>query len=186
MIWPSGINGVAPFNPDPLDPIQIGADPFDSTLCDIGYDLVNAGGGAYPYRPGDALRPLVISAGLDGRFGIRFYAADQTALPTSGFMSATSSASSVMVTGSASFKSPPYWTFGSFNWPDPYWPRESMGSRVGAVLSSSADPAGDPIGVELNPSPLPPAFILNPSSDTNYVIHAGNNVSNLDESGAAP
>ncbi len=206
--WPAGANTVTPMNPDPLNPTgSTSTDPFDPTFADVGFDLANelpANSGLYPFAPGDGLRPMVISAGPDGRFGIRFHTVvppSQPAGPTSptqGIAAPLFSPSTVML-GTTSFKRPAYWMFGMFNWPDPYCPRDyplvagGPDPRRGALLNSSIDIIHDPIGVYLNtnPTPLLPTtlahpFIPHPNTDARYLKHSQDNVSNLDESGATP
>ena len=184
--WPAGANTVAPLNPDPLNPNgQPSSDPFDPTFADIGYDPAN--NGVASAAPGNGLRPMVVSAGQDGRFGIRFYAVD----PSTYLARANFSPSNIMLNSSSTTpKSPLYWTAGAFNWPDPYSPRLNPTAsnlpnpRRGAILDTSIDAVHDPIGVDLNVSP--PVFFPNPDGDNRYLLHSQDNVTNLDESGAAP
>ncbi len=195
--WPAGANAVTPLNPDPLNPLGApSSDPFDPTFADVGFDSINeqppsSGSGVYPFASGDGLRPLVISAGQDGRFGVRFYNVvppNQPPGPTSptpGISAPLFSSSTVML-GATAFRKPAYWSsFGSFNWPDPYCPREmTNASKRGALLDPTWDVTRDPIGVDLTPGMG--SFIPHPDTDQRYLLHSQDNVSNLDESGAAP
>ncbi len=152
----------------------------------MGFDVANAGGGAYPFAPNYFPRPLVVSAGPDRRFGIRFHAVDPSG--SSYTTSATRSISNVTLPA-GSFVGPSYWP-AAFNFPDPFWPRNDIGARLGAVANDVIDTTFDPIGVDLSG---PPTLIANPNPDlgrynTTNEFYQGvsqDNVSNLDESGAS-
>jgi prepilin-type N-terminal cleavage/methylation domain-containing protein len=189
--WPSGILARSPSNPDPLntnDPV--GTDAFDPTQADVGFDPVQGTFDPNPAWPGFQPKPLVISAGADQRFGVRFYSLDPA---TVGGGSPTTdpifSPSRVTLSGGSIPARPGYWPT-IFNWPDPYFPRvvtgntpiQSLAFKRGATLDPSVDTVHDPIGVELDGTGVP-SFIPNPSNDTRYALHAQDNISNLDGTG---
>jgi len=181
---PAGINSTTRFDPDPLHPAGTPpSDPLDPTQADVGYDTGNSGLGQ---------RPLVVSAGVDKRFGIRFFGVD----PSMSVSSPWFSTSAVTLSASTVPVSPLYWrnassysNFTSFAWPDPYAPRNFLNNgvdmRLGAVLDDTGtiDTVRDPIGVEYNVATA--TLIENPETDTRYFLHSQDNVSNLDESGAS-
>ncbi len=187
--WPSGIDTTAPFNVDPLNPIgSYGVDVHDPAQADMGFDVANSAGGTYPFAPNYFPRPLVVSAGPDRRFGIRFHS---VVLSSGGSYktSATASTSNVQLP-SGGFAAPSYWNT-NFNFPDPFWPRDDVDARLGAFAKDSIDTTFDPVGVDL--SSATPTLIANPdtslgSYNTNDEFYLGvsrDNVSNLDESGAS-
>jgi prepilin-type N-terminal cleavage/methylation domain-containing protein len=171
--WPSGVQAVAPFDPDPFSSMA-GTDAFDPAQADVGFDPIQTSTDALP---GFTPRPLVISGGPDGRFGLRFYTVDST-----NAQQPLASPVGFVLSGSTIPLRPGYMGLPSFNWPDPFYPRNSADRkyRLGAPLLASED---DNIGVDLTQSP--PKFIVNPSTDTRYDAHIQDNVSNLDESGAS-
>jgi prepilin-type N-terminal cleavage/methylation domain-containing protein len=170
--WPAGANTVTPLDPDPLNPFgALPTDPYDPTFADIAFYPPNV---ANPNsQPGNGLRPLVVSAGQDGRFGIRFFAAPG--------ISALFSVGAFHLNGSTNPLPPAYSPTG-FNWPDPYYPRGSFADRLGGTLILGVE--GDSIGVDINATT--PGFLPHPNTDARYLLHAQDNVTNLDESGAAP
>jgi len=183
---PSGINSTARFDPDPLHPSGTQpSDPFDPTKADVGFDIINFGN---PINlPSVGQRPLVVSAGVDGRFGIRFFG-----VTTSNVASHLFSTSAVVLTNATFPRRPLYGGSVTFEWPDPFYPRKFLPDppalqvdlRLGAVLDDSVDTISDPIGVDYSASPA--VLIPNRNSvDTNYRLHAEDNVTNLDESGAS-
>jgi hypothetical protein len=157
----------------------------------MGFDPANeipVNSGTFPFAPSYYPRPLVVSAGLDKRFGLRFHAIS----PTSGVAAGNFSTTAVTLppTATPSFKGPAYWPT-TFNFPDPFYPRSSLASRIGAVATSTLDIEFDPVGVDL--SVTPPTLIANPDNsrgsyntiDEFYIGVSQDNVSNLDESGAS-
>ena len=191
--WPGGVTNRSPFSPDPLNITNpIGTDPLDPTQADVGYDPAqNALPQPEAALPGFTPRPMVVSAGPDGRFGIRFFSLDPQSVASSPIASPIFSPSRVTLLPNGTIpRAPGYWP-SAFNWPDPFYPRV-VGSfspsqtalfRRGAILDASVDTVHDPVGVDLNVSP--PVFLANPTTDDRYARHAQDNVSNLDEAGAA-
>jgi prepilin-type N-terminal cleavage/methylation domain-containing protein len=188
---PAGINSTARFDPDPLHPSGTQpSDPFDPTKADVGFDPANAG--VAFAEPNVGQRPLVVSAGVDGRFGIRFFGVDRSLTPPISVPHFSTSA--VVLSGSPVLPLPPLYASvlpspPGFVWPDPFYPRNfllgSVDMRLGAVLDQTGtiDTVRDPIGVDYSVNPI--SLIPNPETDTNYFQHSRDNVSNLDESGAS-
>ncbi|MCY2973407.1 MAG: type II secretion system protein [Planctomycetota bacterium] len=188
---PAGINSTARFDPDPLHPSgSQPSDPFDPTKADVGFDPANAG--VAFAEPNVGQRPLVVSAGVDGRFGIRFFGVDRSLTPPISVPHFSTSA--VVLSGSPVLPLPPLYASvlpspPGFVWPDPFYPRNfllgSVDMRLGAVLDQTGtiDTVRDPIGVDYSVNPI--SLIPYPETDTNYFQHSRDNVSNLDESGAS-
>lgn len=184
---PAGINSTARFDPDPLHPSgSQPSDPFDPTKADVGFDPINI---ANPTNlPSVGQRPLVVSAGVDGRFGIRFFG-----VTVAGIASPEFSTSAITLDTTPTFpRVPVYGENLTFFWPDPFYPRNflsgSVDMRLGGILddptrTNSVDPVADPIGVEYSGNTA--TLIPNPETDTNYFQHSRDNVTNLDESGAS-
>jgi prepilin-type N-terminal cleavage/methylation domain-containing protein len=190
---PAGINSTTRLDPDPLNPSGTQpSDPFDPTKADVGYDPINAGNAVA--IPGPGQRPLVVSAGVDGRFGIRFFGV----FPNANVSTPYFSTSAVFLTTSspATTPLPPAYASAGMVWPDPFAPRNFLAGtpsnpvdmRLGGVLddptrTNTVDPVADPIGVEYSGNTA--TLIPNPETNTNYFQHSRDNVSNLDESGAS-
>ena len=180
---PAGINSTARFDPDPLNPAGTQpTDPFDPTNADVGFDPINS--------PSVGQRPLVVSAGVDGRFGIRFFGVNRAlATPVS---TPQFSTSAVVLSGGSVLPLPPAYASGvpsppGFVWPDPFYPRNFLSGtvdlRLGAVLDDTVDTVSDPIGVEYVGNSA--TLIPNTEVDARYRLHSQDNVTNLDESGAS-
>jgi len=140
--WPTGYEGVARYHPDMLSPdilvgsganvrVSITSDPLDRVGADPGMSRHFESGSVAnweSFKPGPGAFPLVVSAGLDEIFGIRFQLteADKT------------------IIGSYSVRDA-RWQGGQPNYPsvpfyftDPWYPRRSSGpppERLGGRLS---------------------------------------------------
>jgi prepilin-type N-terminal cleavage/methylation domain-containing protein len=182
---PAGINSTTRFDPDPLNPAGTQpSDPFDPTKADVGFDPVNAGN--VLAIPGPGQRPLVVSAGVDGRFGIRFFGV----FPTGNVSTPDFSTSAVILNSSTpTVPLPPLYASSGLVWPDPFAPRNFLNGnvdmRLGGVLdeTGTVDTVRDPVGILYSGATA--TFIENPETNTNYFQHSRDNVSNLDESGAS-
>jgi hypothetical protein len=179
---PSGINSTARFDPDPLHPSGTQpSDPFDPTKADVGFDPANLG--LAFAEPSVGQRPLVVSAGVDGRFGIRFFGVAINGIASPQF------STSAVVLGNSTIPRAPLYGGTTFAWPDPFYPRSflsgSVDMRLGAVLDESGivDDVIDPIGVLYSGNTA--NLIPNSETNTNYFQHSRDNVTNLDESGAS-
>jgi len=166
--WPAGYASVARTNPDPLQFPAQPTDPLDPTQADIGYDPRNNSAAAtdppvYPFAPGNAPRPLVMSAGQDGLFGVRFY------ITTSPF----DTVGSASYGATTPLRAPNYFSTG-FSWPDPYYPRDLVANRLGAPIFSGKEM----LGYDFVNSTVTDGGDLLPTS-------SNDNVSNVDESGAS-
>jgi prepilin-type N-terminal cleavage/methylation domain-containing protein len=121
--WPTGFEGVARYHPDMLDPsiittagVSIESDPLDRMAADPGYRTA-------AQKPGPGTFPLVVSAGLDGKFGIRF----QLDTPNGNSYS--------VVDAVWSGGQPAYLSGRAFT--DPWFPRDSN-AKLGAIISADA------------------------------------------------
>jgi prepilin-type N-terminal cleavage/methylation domain-containing protein len=161
--WPAGFAGASRYYPDMLDPslvssanrLVVNSEPIDRLGTDPGW-------GTPVQKPGIGLTPLVISAGLDGKFGIRFREINRNNLPASipiavgtyGSVTSYSSAEAPWV------ESPSKYGLSGFT--DPWFPRDPtvIGVRMGETVSASD------LNFE-NGVPVGP-------------VHAGDNISNFD------
>ena len=145
--WPSGYEGVALYHPDMLSPeilvgtspnirVSISSDPLDRIGADPGLSRHLDSGSATnreAFKPGPGTFPLVVSSGLDKKFGIRFQLDDSDAFNPS-----------KMANNSYSVRDA-IWTGGQPNYPnvpflftDPWFPRDNSGvppKRLGGRLS---------------------------------------------------
>ena len=138
--WPAGFAGSSRYHPDMLDPalvvggrLTVSSEPIDRLGTDPGWNTAQT--------PGTGLSPLVISAGSDGAFGIRFREIDRysppSPLPNSvGAFDGRPSYSSAESPWNLS-------RYGLTRFTDPWYPRDpsTFGIRMGEVLSpaSSSD-----------------------------------------------
>ncbi len=160
--WPSGFAGSSRYHPDMLDPtlvvggrLTVSSEPIDRLGTDPGWTDSN---GTRP--PGTGLSPVVISAGVDGWFGIRFREIDRygSAAPTSvGNFDSRPSYSSAEAPWTLS-------AYGLKGFTDPWYPRDPtvFGIRMGELVT------GAPSDLE-NGNPV-------------NAFHAGDNISNFDGS----
>ena len=133
--WPTGFEGIARYHPDMLDPgiitgsgaslkVSIESDPLDRMGADPGYPPP---GSPVPasFAPGPGAFPLVISAGPDGKFGIRFESASA--------MSGTTSFSVI----DSQWTAPGYLNTARIT--DPWYPRSSPADRLGSLVAPVSD-----------------------------------------------
>ena len=162
--WPAGFAGSSRYHPDMLDPtlvvgtppnlrLTVSSEPIDRLGTDPGWGSAQA--------PGTGLTPLVISAGVDGAFGIRFREVDRY-----GSASAPTSVGNFDSKPSYSSAEAP-WTlsaYGLTRFTDPWFPRvpSVLGIRMGELVT------GAPSDFE-NERPV-------------VANHAGDNISNFDGS----
>ena len=162
--WPAGFAGSSRYHPDMLDPtlvsgtspnlrLTVSSEPIDRLGTDPGWGLAQA--------PGTGLSPLVISAGVDGAFGIRFREIDRY-----GSASAPTSVGNFDSKPSYSSAEAP-WTlsaYGLTRFTDPWYPRDPsvFGIRMGEVVTGAAS--------DLENGNLVNAF------------HAGDNITSFDGS----
>jgi prepilin-type N-terminal cleavage/methylation domain-containing protein len=150
--WPSGYEGVARYHPDMLGPdilvgsspnvrVSISSDPLDRVGADPGLSRHFQSGSVAswePFKPGPGAFPLVVSAGQDEIFGLRFQLTDADA----------------MAIGSYSVRDA-RWLGGQPNYPavpffftDPWYPRRNVGpapERLGGRLSPTDNSSLDNI-----------------------------------------
>ena len=130
--WPAGFAGSSRYHPDMLDPalvvggrLTVSSEPIDRLGTDPGWNTAQT--------PGTGLSPLVISAGQDSAFGIRFREIDRyspSPMPTNvGTFDGRPSYSSAESPWNLS----PY---GLTRFTDPWYPRDTstFGIRMGEVL----------------------------------------------------
>ncbi len=135
--WPAGFAGASRFYPDMLDPslvsggrLLINSEPLDRLGTDPGWATTLQ-------KPGTGLSPLVISAGQDRQFGIRFREIDRYSPPA------------VVPTPVGSFAGIPSYSSAEAPWvdspakynlngfTDPWYPRDPsvIGSRMGETVT---------------------------------------------------
>jgi prepilin-type N-terminal cleavage/methylation domain-containing protein len=178
--WPSALVNQVPFNPDPLNTVNpIGTDPYDPAQADMGFADENSYGSTFPFAPNYFPRPLIVSAGPDRRFGIRFFAVDPST-PSAGDFSVANIELPYKGASGPTFNKPAHWPLSKFSWTDPFFPRDNVDARLGGQLNTSLDAVLDPIGVDLSQaSPSRPTLIPNPSTSVKYGQDDKDNVSNL-------
>lgn len=132
--WPAGFSGVVQSHPDPLDPLlvrgsgasarlSIGDEPYDRMGRDPGRNTA--------FESGPLGVPLVVSAGIDGQFGIRLA---HDPIPDS----------YKWVPGASRSVADVVWAYGSTN-PnisvlrpvpvvDPWYPRDNPSQQLGSIL----------------------------------------------------
>jgi prepilin-type N-terminal cleavage/methylation domain-containing protein len=168
------IGDVDRFNPDPANKYikkwdtlidagpTDGEDPFDPNKVDLGFLTSNHGD-----IPRGILRPLIVSAGSDGLFGLRFLWSE-----TPGQQLFTVANSSIPVATI------------SYTWPDPYFPRpsntiyqpnynQSFGAPVNVELDQDLDGNGNTL--------LPIVGVQNATTFEydNELFYSGSSVSEL-------
>ena len=165
--WPAGFKGTTRSNPDMLDPslvdstnsrLLVNSDPFDRLGSDPGWGTA--------LSPGTGLAPLVVSAGVDKGFGMRFRAIDRyspSAIAPPNVVGSFGGQSTYSV-GDATWANPLYGSTVIFT--DPWYPRTDASSAMGAVSVRGSDPPEDN------------GFIADPT-------WANDNVSNLDGTAVA-
>ena len=147
--WPAGFSGASRFYPDMLDPslvsggrLLINSEPLDSLGTDPGWATTLQ-------KPGTGLSPLVISAGTDRKFGIRFREINRYSVATPptrvGVFAGIDSYSSAEAPWA---DSPP--KYGLIGFTDPWYPRDpsTTGTRMGeTVIGAVSDlENGQPVG----------------------------------------
>jgi len=84
--WPAGFSGASRFYPDMLDPSLVDSSTGRLTISSEPYDRLGADPGwGSNLAPGTGLSPLVVAAGVDGGFGIRFRDVDRYGALPPGF-----------------------------------------------------------------------------------------------------
>lgn len=144
--WPSGAEGATRYYPDMLDPaivsgttLLVNSEPYDRLGSDPGW------GTSLP--PGAGLSPLVVSAGPDEKFGIRFREMDRYSPPATpptavGMWQGSSSYSDAEAPFNPAASPVPNARTGynlrSFT--DPWFPRDAAvyGIRMGETVSGAA------------------------------------------------
>jgi hypothetical protein len=129
--WPTGFTGIVRYVPDPWDQTlsfnirgELEGEAIDRSRADPGYVSTDVN-----LRPGIATYPLVVSSGVDGRFGLRFSLEGVTSgLTTIGSRSAKD------VTFPVSYSA----AQGPLVMPDPWFPREDPLNRLGSILDLNA------------------------------------------------
>lgn len=147
--WPAGFSGASRFYPDMLDPslvsggrLLINSEPLDRLGTDPGWATTLQ-------KPGTGLSPLVISAGTDRKFGIRFREINRYSVATPptrvGVFAGIDSYSSAEAPWA---DSPP--KYGLIGFTDPWYPRDpsTTGTRMGeTVIGAVSDlENGQPVG----------------------------------------
>jgi prepilin-type N-terminal cleavage/methylation domain-containing protein len=134
--WPAGFPGSSRYHPDMLDPnlvssahLSVTSEPVDRLGTDPGWGTAQ--------EPGTGLSPLVISAGRDRFFGIRFREIDvytpPSVLPTNvGTFDGKSSYSTAEAPWTLS-------SYGLVNFADPWFPRvpSTFGVRMGETVGGA-------------------------------------------------
>ncbi len=180
---------VSRFNPDPMLTMIDGSaavtDDLDPTKADLGYTSNNPA-----LWPLPGLRPLIVSAGPDGLFALRFHWINRNSQPSGGNLTSI-------------FFSVSNATLNGVAWPDPFYPRGSSANVIadvnqglGGVLNCEVDSNG-------STAPFQFTYIIDVpngqyvSRETNVVSgsnseknqqlrrHASDNVANFDEVGGA-
>ena len=153
--WPAGLSGSSRYYPDMLDPSLVSGTPPSQHLSVTSEPLDRLGtdpGWGTAQEPGTGLSPLVISAGRDRRFGIRFreidvYSPPATLPPTVGTFGGIRSYSSA--------EAP--WGLSSYfltNFTDPWYPRRPPNYPQPPIGVPAAD-----YGVRMGET-----FLLNPAT----------------------
>ena len=151
--WPAGFPGASRFYPDMLDPalvdpgpprrLLINSEPLDRLGTDPGWATTLR-------KPGTGLSPLVISAGTDRQFGIRFREIDRYPSPATpptrvGVFAGIDSYSSA----EAPWVDTPA-KYGLSGFTDPWYPRDPsfLGVRMGEIVTGAASDLenGQPVG----------------------------------------
>ncbi len=139
--WPTGYEGVARYHPDMLSPdilvgsvpnvrVSITSDPLDRIGADPGLSRHFESGSIAswePFKPGPGAFPLVVSAGQDEVFGIRFQLADSDATAIGSY----SVRDARWLGGQPNYPNVPFF------FTDPWYPRRSSGpppERLGGRL----------------------------------------------------
>ena len=138
--WPAGFAGSSRYHPDMLDPtlvslgrLTVSSEPIDRLSTDPGWNTAQT--------PGTGLSPLVISAGSDGFFGIRFREIDRYPPPSPPPPPPPISVGTFDDRPSYSSAESP-WTlsaYGLTRFTDPWFPRlpSVIGIRMGEFVSGS-------------------------------------------------
>ncbi len=148
--WPAGFSGASRFYPDMLDPslvsggrLLINSEPLDRLGTDPGWATT-------VQKPGTGLSPLVISAGTDRRFGIRFREINRYVPPATpptrvGVFAGIDSYSSA----EAPWVDTPA-KYGLSGFTDPWYPRDPSfnGVRMGETVTGAVSDLenGQPVG----------------------------------------
>ena len=151
--WPAGFSGASRFYPDMLDPslidpgpprrLLINSEPLDRLGTDPGWATTLR-------KPGTGLSPLVISAGTDRQFGIRFREINRYSPPATpptpvGVFAGIDSYSSA----EAPWVDTPA-KYGLSGFTDPWYPRDPsfIGIRMGETVTGAASDLenGQPVG----------------------------------------
>ena len=151
--WPAGFPGASRFYPDMLDPslidpgpprrLLINSEPLDRLGTDPGWATTLR-------KPGTGLSPLVISAGTDRQFGIRFREINRYSPPATpptpvGVFAGIDSYSSA----EAPWVDTPA-KYGLSGFTDPWYPRDPsfIGIRMGEIVTGAPNDLenGQPVG----------------------------------------
>lgn len=137
--WPAGLSGSSRYYPDMLDPTLVTGSPLHLSVTSEPLDRLGTDPGwGTAEEPGTGLSPLVISAGRDRRFGIRFreidvYSPPATLPPSVGTFGGNPSYSSAEAPWGLS-------SYGLTSFTDPWYPRVQstfglrMGEKVGGAI----------------------------------------------------
>lgn len=134
--WPAGFSGVVQSHPDPLDPslvrgagpttrLSIGDEPYDRMGKDPGRNT--------DWESGPLGVPLVVSAGIDGQFGIRL---ELEMLPAEAqrFSSAIDTRTSADFSWNYGTNTNINFLSGKSPMPDPWYPRNAPGMQLGSFI----------------------------------------------------
>jgi prepilin-type N-terminal cleavage/methylation domain-containing protein len=137
--WPAGVKGASRTNPDMLNPalvdslngrLAVNSETLDRSSSDPGWGTA--------FSPGQGLAPLVVSAGIDKSFGIRFRTINRYGgVAPSNFVGTFLGQTSYSV-GDATWALPLYGATVMFT--DPWYPRNNPVDQMGAPAIVSDPP----------------------------------------------
>ncbi len=164
--WPAGFSGASKFYPDMLDPslvtsdgrLVVNSEPLDRLGTDPGWKTS-------AQKPGTGLSPLVISAGVDRAFGIRFRELNRYSPPS---IPPTPVGRFFGIDSYSNAEAP--WSdnrYGLTGFTDPWFPRRApvKGIRMGETVNGEIYDLEN--GVQVGPQ------------------HAGDNITNFDGTGVS-
>jgi len=147
--WPAGFSGATRFYPDMLDPalvsggrLLINSEPLDRLGTDPGWATTLQ-------KPGTGLSPLVISAGSDRSFGIRFRELNRYSAATPPMRVGVFAGIDSYSSAEAPWADTPA-KYGLSGFTDPWYPRDPSvnGIRMGETVTGAANDLenGQPVG----------------------------------------
>jgi prepilin-type N-terminal cleavage/methylation domain-containing protein len=134
--WPAGFSGVVQSHPDPLDPLLVRGSGASMRLSigDESYDRMGRDPGRNTgFESGPLGVPLVVSAGIDGQFGIRL---ELDTLPAGDqrFSPAIDTHSSADCSWNYGANTNISVLGGKSAMPDPWYPRNNTGAQLGSFI----------------------------------------------------